>query len=86
MTTRRAHVVIAQELVAEIDRIVGKRQRSEFLAEAAERELLRQRQLEALRAAAGAWTTAGRRGSSALLVRRLRAENERRLKRLDRRA
>src|SRR3989304_1247745 len=54
MTTRRAHVVIAQELVAEIDRIVGKRQRSEFLAEAAERELRRQRQLEALPAAAGA--------------------------------
>lgn len=85
MVTRRTHVVLAHDLVVEIDRIVGKRHRSEFLAEAAARELLRQRQLHALEDAAGAWKRADhpelQRGG-ALFVRRIRAENDRRLRRL----
>jgi hypothetical protein len=35
----RAHVLLPKELVAEIDRRVGPRRRSEFLARAARREL-----------------------------------------------
>jgi hypothetical protein len=54
-TTRRAHVVLPVDLVAAIDKLVGKRGRSAFLAELAQREIMRRRQLEALRAAAGAW-------------------------------
>lgn len=55
MAARRTHVVLAHDLVSEIDRLVGKRQRSEFLAEAASRELLRQKQLRTLQQARGAW-------------------------------
>jgi len=55
MSTKRTHVVIPKQLIAEIDTIVGKRGRSTFLTQAAERELLRRRQIEALKAAAGAW-------------------------------
>lgn len=84
-TAQRTHVVLASDLVAEIDRLVGKRRRSEFIAEAAGRELARQRQIHALRRASGAWRD-GRhpevRGGSALHVRRLREENERRISRL----
>ena len=89
MTARRMHVVLAEDLVSEIDRLVGKGQRSEFLAEAASRELLRQKQLRALQRATGAWAErahAGLTRASALFVRRMRAENERRLKRLRGRA
>lgn len=88
MAARRTHVVLAHDLVSEIDRLVGKRQRSEFLAEAAARELLRQKQLRALHQARGAWAVrAGGDpgGTSALFVRKLRAENEQRLRRLRRR-
>ncbi len=55
MATQRTHVLILRELVLEIDRVAGKRRRSEFLIAAAERELVRQRQIEALDAAVGAW-------------------------------
>jgi hypothetical protein len=54
-TTRRTPIIIAQELVAEIDNLVGKRGRSSFLSGAAEKELVRLRQIKALEAAAGAW-------------------------------
>jgi hypothetical protein len=54
-TTRRTHIVIPQDLVTEIDILVGKRGRSAFLAGAAEKELVRLRQIKALEAAAGAW-------------------------------
>ena len=85
MASRRTHVVLAHDLVAEIDRVVGKRRRSEFLAEAASRELLRQRQLDALARAAGTWRRADHpelAGGAALAVRRIRLDNERRLRRL----
>ena len=55
MNTKRTHIVIAQQLVAEIDTVVGKRGRSAFLAQAAQKELMRLRQLKALKAAAGSW-------------------------------
>ena len=55
MNTKRTHIVIPEQLVARIDTIVGKRGRSRFLTQAAERELMRLGQLKALEAAAGSW-------------------------------
>lgn len=55
MNTRRTHIVIPELLAARIDRIVGKRGRSKFLSQAAEKELMRIGQLKALEAAAGSW-------------------------------
>ena len=55
MNTKRTQVVIPGQLVARIDLIVGKRGRSKFLAQAAEKDLMRLRQLKALEAAAGSW-------------------------------
>jgi Arc/MetJ-type ribon-helix-helix transcriptional regulator len=55
MSTHRTHIVIPDPIVDEIDRLVGKRRRSEFLVQAAERELLRLRQIRALEKIGGAW-------------------------------
>lgn len=55
MNTKRTHIVIPEHLVIQIDRIVGKRGRSQFLAQAAEKELMRLGQLRAIEAAAGCW-------------------------------
>lgn len=43
------------DLVKSIDTYVGRRNRSRFLIEAAERELIRRKQLEAMKQAAGCW-------------------------------
>jgi hypothetical protein len=53
VNTKRTHLVIPEQLVARIDTIVGKRGRSNFLTQAAEKELMRLRQLRATEAAAG---------------------------------
>ena len=45
---KRTHVIIPEQLVKDIDRLVGSRQRSSFLTQAAEKELMRLRQLKAL--------------------------------------
>ena len=45
---KRTHVVLSEQLVKDIDHIVGSRRRSSFLTEAAQRELVRLRQLKAL--------------------------------------
>ena len=55
VNTKRTHIVIPAQLVARIDTIVGKRGRIKFLMQAAEKELMRLRQIEALEAAAGSW-------------------------------
>ncbi len=80
---KRTHVVIPEPLVREIDLLVGSRQRSRFLVEAAQKELMRRRQIEAFKAAAGAWKDEdhpelGR--GSARWIRKLRQEGEARLK------
>lgn len=80
-TNRRTHVVLSDELVQEIDRVVGARQRSSFLAQAAERELTRLRQLQALDALVP-WSEKDhpelKQGASQW-VSKLRQENERRV-------
>ncbi len=55
MNAKRTHVVIPEQLVRDIDNLVGSRQRSSFITQAAERELIRLRQLAAFRAASGVW-------------------------------
>jgi hypothetical protein len=55
MNTKRTHIVISEQLAAQIDILVGRRGRSKFLAQAAEKELMRLGQLKAMEAAAGSW-------------------------------
>jgi hypothetical protein len=52
---RRTHVVLPVDVVAEIDKLVGKRGRSAFLAELARREIKIRHQRDVLRETAGAW-------------------------------
>ncbi len=51
----KAHIVMPEEVLREIDRFVGKRKRSQFVAAAARKELQRLRLERALAEAAGAW-------------------------------
>lgn len=81
MNTKRTHVVIPEQLVARIDIIVGKRGRSKFLAQAAEKELMRLRQLKAVEAAAGTWRDQDHpelRHGAAKWVDKLRRQDEKR--------
>ena len=81
----RTHVVMPSELIDQIDRLVGKRKRSEFLVEAAKLELMRQDQRAALREAAGAWNDEDHpelRDGVEQWVRKLRDEAEDRFRRV----
>ncbi len=85
MNAKRTHVVLSDQLVKDIDRLVGTRQRSSFLTEAAEKELMRRRQMEALKVAAGAWKDKDHpelKQGSAKWVRKLRQESERRFQKV----
>ena len=55
--SRSAHVILPVDVVAEIDKLVGKRGRSAFLAELAQREIKLRHQCEVLQETAGAWKT-----------------------------
>ena len=46
---------IPADLLRDIDEHVGPRQRSQFIIEASQRELIRRKQMEALQEVAGAW-------------------------------
>lgn len=85
MKTKRTHIVIPQELVAQIDAVVGKRNRSSFLSQAAEKELVRLRQIKALAAASGSWKDQAHpeltRGAAAW-VKNLRSDYDRRLRKI----
>jgi predicted nucleic acid-binding protein len=88
MGARRTHIVIPEPLVNEIDRLVGKRGRSEFLAHAAEKELRRLQQIKALEDMSGAWKDKDHpelKAGAAHWVRELRRENERRLQKVAKR-
>ena len=76
------HIVISEDLAREIDRMVGKRGRSKFLTQAAEKELKRLRMLRALQRAAGSWKDADHpelRCGAARWVAKLRKLDERRI-------
>jgi len=84
MSTRRTHIIIPEPLVTEIDRLVGKRGRSEFLAQAAEKELRRLQQIRALENVAGAWKDKDHpelKAGAAHWVKQLRKESDQRLHR-----
>ena len=81
---KRTHIVIPTQLAEEIDDMVGKRGRSSFLAQAAEKELVRRRQIRALEAAAGAWKDEDHpelKQGAAKWVKKLRRDYERRFER-----
>ena len=84
MSTRRAHIIIPEPLVNEIDRLVGKRGRSEFLTQAAEKELRRLQQIRALGNVGGAWKDKDHpelKGGAVRWVKELRKESDQRLHR-----
>ncbi len=54
-TIQRAHILLPQELVCEIDAIVGPRKRSAFLVETARAEIRRRRLLQFLESDEPAW-------------------------------
>jgi dethiobiotin synthetase len=88
MNIKRTHIVISQELVTEIDTLVGKRGRSAFLTQAAEKELMRLRQIKALESLADAWKDKDhpelKQGASKW-VKQLRQEYDQRLEKVARR-
>jgi hypothetical protein len=71
--------------VAQIDAVVGKRGRSSFLSQAAEKELIRLRQIKALETASGSWKDKAHpelnRGAAAW-VKNLRSDYDRRLRKI----
>jgi hypothetical protein len=82
MSPRRAHIVIPEELAAEIDQVAGKRGRSRFLVEAARREISRHRMIRAISQSAGSWKDEDHpelRGGAHLHVAKMRRESETRL-------
>lgn len=82
MGSHRTHVILPQELIAEIDAVVGPRGRSAFLVETARAELRRRRLLAFLNDDQPAWADSNHPEPSAgsnAWVKQLRAEGERRL-------
>ena len=83
MSTSRTHITLPREILTDLDRVVDKRHRSRFIADAIRKELLLARQKEALRLAAGSWRDKDhpelKSGTSAW-VRKLRRESEARFK------
>ena len=55
MSTSRTHITLPEEVRADLDRLVEKRNRSRFIADAVRKALLIARQKKALQEAAGAW-------------------------------
>jgi hypothetical protein len=75
-------------LVADIDKLVGKRGRSAFLTEVARDEIQRRQQRNALRAAKGAWKDEDHpelKGGAAAWVSKLRSESETRFREIEQR-
>jgi hypothetical protein len=85
MNTKHTHIVISQQLVTEIGTVVGKRGRSTFLTQAAEKEFMRLRQIKALEAAAGSWKDKDHpelKQGAAKWVKQLRREYDRRFEKV----
>lgn len=82
MGAQRAHIILPQELIHEIDSLVGPRGRSAFLVETARAELRRRRLLSFLRDDRPAWAPEDHPdlGSDAgTWVKHLRSEGESRI-------
>jgi hypothetical protein len=88
MATRRAHVILPEDLVTEIDKIVGSRGRSAFLADLARREIKRRHLLEILGRDEPIWRDEDHpelKDGAAAWVGKLRAESEARFQQIQRR-
>jgi hypothetical protein len=82
MATQRAHIVLPEDLIAEIDSAVGPRGRSAFLVETARAELRRRRLLAFLRSDQPAWQSEDHpelAAGTAAWVKRIRHESEARI-------
>jgi hypothetical protein len=55
MVQKRAHVLIPEQLLAEIDKLVGKGKRSSLITEILDHEIRRRKLLQILDGAAGGW-------------------------------
>lgn len=78
MRTQRAHVVLPDELIKEIDALVGPRGRSAFLVETAIREVKRRKLLAFLQSDEPAWKDVDHpelAGGAEAWVRKLRMEH-----------
>jgi hypothetical protein len=81
-------VILPVEVVADIDKLVGKRGRSAFITEVARDEILRWKQRNALRKSVGAWKDKDHpelKQGSAAWVNQIRAESEERFRQVGRR-
>ena len=79
MNTKRAHVLLPEDLLREIDALVGPRGRSSFLVETAREEVRRQKLLHFLDNKHSAWKAKDHpelAGGAAPWVRKLRTESE----------
>jgi hypothetical protein len=79
MTTKRAHVLLPDDLLREIDSLVGSRGRSAFLVETARTEVRRQKLLQFLEDDTPAWKDAAHpelAKGAANWVRKSRAESD----------
>ena len=85
MSTRRAHVVLPEDLVSQIDKIVGSRGRSAFLADLARREIKRRHLIEVFKTEEPIWRDQDHpelKDGAAEWVRKMRAESEARFERI----
>jgi hypothetical protein len=76
---RRAHILLPEDLLREIDALVGPRGRSAFLVETARNEVRRRRLLQFLQSKDPAWKNEDHPelfGGAGNWVRKLRAESE----------
>jgi hypothetical protein len=79
MSTHRAHILLPDDLLQEIDALVGPRGRSSFLVETARNEVRRRKLLQFLEGKNPAWKDEDHpelAHGSASWVRKLRKENE----------
>lgn len=86
MNTQRAHIVLPQDLIAEIDSVVGPRGRSAFLVETAKAELRRRKLLAFLHSEEPVLRDEDHpelAGGSVAWVRKLRSEGEKRIPKTD---
>jgi Arc/MetJ-type ribon-helix-helix transcriptional regulator len=83
VSTARTHITLPKEILSDLDRLVEKRNRSRFIAEAVRNALLIARQREALRKAAGSWNDKDHpelKEGASTWVKKLRRESEVRFK------
>ncbi len=84
--TKRAHVVLSEDLVREIDKIAGSRGRSAFLADLARREIKRHQLLELFKRKEPIWKDEDHpelEHGAAAWVHKIRAENEDRFEKIE---